>query len=215
MKILFLEDDPVIADIIIDFLEERWEVKHCYNSKEALALAESEHFSLYLFDINVPGISGIELLKQLRAFNDATPAIFITAYQDTGHLTRGFDAGAHDFIRKPFELDELRARIENIKRLFSIDESIAVSPSIQFNPTVHQITVDGTTTHISARESQLLSYLISNKQRVVSADEILQKLWDYDEMPGEDTVRTYVKTLRRLIGREHIINVRGVGYRFE
>ena len=215
MKILFLEDDPVIADIVNDFLEEQWEVMHCFNSRDALELAESENFSLYLFDINVPGISGIKLLKELRAFNDATPAIFITAYQDTDHLTQGFDAGAHDFIRKPFELDELRARIENIKRLFRIDEHIAISPSIMFNPTTHQIIKDGETLHISAKESQLLGYLISNKSRVVSTDEILQNLWDFDEMPGVDTVRTYIKTLRRLIGQEHIINVRGVGYRFE
>ncbi len=215
MKILFLEDDPVIADIIVDFLEESWEVKHCYDSKAALLLAESEEFSLYLFDINVPGISGIELLKELRSFNDATPAIFITAYQDTEHLTKGFDAGAHDFIRKPFELDELHARIENIKRLFNIDEKVTISPSIQFDPTLHQIISDGAAVHISAKESQLLSHLVSNRHRVVSADEILQRLWDYDEMPGEDTVRTYIKTLRRIIGKEHIINIRGVGYRFE
>lgn len=215
MKILFLEDDPVIADTVIDFLEESWEVRHCFDSAEALKLAEEEKFSLYIFDINVPGISGIELLKELRAFSDATPAIFITAYQETDYLTQGFDAGAHDFIRKPFELSELRARIENIKRLFSIDEAIAISPAITFNPTTHQIINDGQSTHISAKESRLLSYLITHRQRVVPTDEIVQNLWDYDEMPGSDTVRTYIKTLRRLIGKEHIINVRGVGYRFE
>lgn len=215
MKILFLEDDPVIADIVVDFLEESWEVTHCYNSKDALDAAESEHFSLYIFDINVPGISGIELLHELRSFNDATPAIIITAYQDTEHLTQGFDAGAHDFIRKPFELDELKARIENIRRLFSIGKRIAVSDTITFDPTTHQIIQEDKQIHISAKESQLLAYLITNKQRVVSADELLQALWDYDEMPGAETVRTYIKTLRKLIGKEHIRNIRGVGYQFE
>ena len=215
MKILFLEDDPVIADIMIDFLEESWKVTHCYNSKDAFDAAESEHFSLYIFDINVPGISGIELLRQLRSFNDETPAIIITAYQDTDYLTKGFDAGAHDFIRKPFELEELKARIENIRRLFSIGKSIAISDTITFDPTTHQIENANKRSHISAKESQMLAYLITNKHRVISTDEILQTLWDYDEMPEENTVRTYIKTLRRMIGKEHILNVRGVGYQFE
>lgn len=215
MKILFLEDDPVIADIVIDFLEESWEVVHCFNAEDALVLAESGTFSLYLFDINLPGISGIELLRELRAFNDATPAIFITAYRETAYLTRGFEAGAHDFIRKPFDLDELQARIENIRRLFCIDEVVTISPSLRFNPTTHEIIHDGTTTHISVKESRLLNYLIMHRNRIVSTDELLQNLWEYDEMPGGDTVRTYIKTLRRLLGKEHIVNIRGVGYRFE
>lgn len=215
MKTLFLEDDPVIADIIIDFLEESWEIKHCYNSRDALAAAESEQFSLYIFDINVPGISGIELLRELRSFNDMTPAIMITAYQDTDHLTQGFDAGAHDFIRKPFELDELHARIENIRRLFSIGKRMAISDTITFDPMTHQVSIAHKHFHISAKESQMLAYLIGNKHRVVSMNEILQALWDYDEMPEDNTVRTYIKTLRRIIGQEHIINVRGVGYQFE
>ena len=78
MKILLLEDDPVISDIVIDFLAEHYEVKHAFNSTEALSCAEDETFDLYIFDINVPGISGIKLLKSLRDFNDTTPAIFIT-----------------------------------------------------------------------------------------------------------------------------------------
>ncbi len=215
MKILFLEDDPVISDIVIDFLEESWDVTHCYHSKDALNTAESERFSLYIFDINVPGISGIELLCELRSFNDETPAIIITAYQDTKYLTQGFDAGAHDFIRKPFELDELHARIENIRRLFSIGKSIAISDTITFDPTTHQINNAQKRSHISAKESQILAYLITNRHRVVSTDEILQTFWEYDEMPKESTVRTYIKTLRKLIGKEHVLNIRGVGYRFE
>ena len=215
MKILFLEDDPVIADIIVDFLSESYEVRHCYDSQTALRLAEDESFSLYLFDINVPGISGVELLKSLRDFNDTTPAIFITAYQEVGYLREGFKAGANDFIRKPFELEELEARIQNIKRQFSIDEEIRIADDIYFNTLTHQIR-DGNEVHsISAKESTILHYLISNKNRVISADEILQNLWSFDEMPSHDTIRTYIKKLRQILGKEHIINIRGEGYRFE
>lgn len=215
MKILFLEDDPVIGDIVFDFLSESYEVKHCFNSKEALVVAESENFDLYIFDINVPGISGIELLKNLRDFNNTTPAIFITAYQELEYLKKAFEAGANDFIRKPFELEELQVRVENIKRLFSIDEEIKISSNISFNSIMAQIIKDGIKSSISIKESEVLYYLIKNKNRVISTNEILQNIWEYDEMPSSDTIRTYVKNLRHILGKEHIINIRGVGYRFE
>ncbi|RLA69248.1 MAG: DNA-binding response regulator, partial [Epsilonproteobacteria bacterium] len=87
--------------------------------------------------------------------------------------------------------------------------------TITFDPTTHQINNAQKRSHISAKESQILAYLITNRHRVVSTDEILQTFWEYDEMPKESTVRTYIKTLRKLIGKEHVLNIRGVGYRFE
>jgi len=215
MKILLLEDDPVIADIVLEFLSESYLVECCFNSQEALLLAESESYDLYLFDINVPGISGLELLKSLREFNDTTPAIFMTAYQEVKYLREGFDAGANDFIRKPFELEELHARIENIKRQYSIDEELALGNETFFNALTHKVRYRNEVLALSAKESGVLHYLVVNRNRVVSTDEILQKLWDYDEMPGPDTIRTYIKSLRNMLGKERIINVRGEGYRFE
>jgi len=215
MRILFLEDDPIIGSTVLDFLSESYEVKHCFNSKEALKTAEDDEYDLYVFDINVPGVSGIELLKSLRAFNDTTPAIFITAYQELKYLQKGFDAGANDFIRKPFELEELQARIENIKRQFSIDENVCIAENCSFNAMTHQIIKDEKATALSTKESKVLQYLILNKQRIVSTDELLQNLWEYDEMPSSDTIRTYIKNLRSLLGKEHIVNIHGQGYRFE
>ena len=215
MKILLLEDDPVISDIVIDFLSELYEVKHAFNSEEALRYAEEEGFDLYIFDINVPGISGIRLLKSLRDFNNTTPAIFVTAYQELTYLKEAFDAGANDFIRKPFELEELQVRIENIKKQFSLDEEIVINKQIRFNAVTHKITVADETLGLSAKESGVLAYLIRNKNHIVSTDEILQSLWSYDEMPGHDTIRTYIKNLRNIVGKEHIVNIRGEGYRFE
>lgn len=215
MKILLLEDDPVISDIVVDFLRESYEVRHAFNSTEALSCAEEENFDLYIFDINVPGISGTRLLKSLREFNDTTPAIFITAYQELSYLKEGFEVGANDFIRKPFELEELQLRIENIKRQFSIDEEITIDKNIRFNAMTHKVFSGDETLSISAKESGVLAYLIRNKNHVVSTDEILQSLWSYDDMPGHDTIRTYIKNLRNILGKEHIVNVRGEGYRFE
>ncbi|PHR54164.1 MAG: DNA-binding response regulator [Arcobacter sp.] len=215
MKILFLEDDPVIGNIVLDFLSEFYEVKHYFNSADALKEAENSSFDLYIFDINVPGISGLKLLKTLRDFNDTTPAIFITAYQELKYLQEGFELGANDFIRKPFEVEELQARIENIKRQFNIDEEIFISDSIRFNSVKHTIFVKDNKIALSAKESAVLYYLIGNKSHVVSTDEILQNIWNYDDMPTDVTIRTYIKNLRQILGKEHILNIRGEGYRFE
>ena len=215
MKILFLEDDAVIGNIIFEFLSEFYDVKHCFNSADALKYAEGNHYDLYIFDINVPGISGLKLLKSLRDFNDTTPAIFITAYQELKYLQDGFELGANDFIRKPFEVEELQARIENIKRQYNIDEEIFIADGIRFNIVEHKIFIDDKTFPISAKEGAILHYLIGNKSHVVSTNEILQNLWNYDDMPTDDTIRTYIKRLRQILGKEHILNIRGEGYRFE
>lgn len=215
MKILFLEDDPVIADIVVDFLSESYALRHCYDSQTALDFAESDDFDLYIFDINVPGISGIELLKSLREFNDTTPAIFLTAYQEVKYLKEGFKAGANDFIRKPFELEELALRIENLKHLFSLSEEIEIGDTLCLNTATHQLRKNEELISLSQKESKILQYLISHKNRVISTEEILQNLWSFDEMPSNDTIRTYIKNLRHILGKEHIINIRGEGYRFE
>jgi len=215
MKILFLEDDPVIGDIVSNYLAKTYEVRHCFDSNEALQYAENETYDLYIFDINVPGISGIELLKSLREFNDTTPAIFITAYQELKYLKEAFGAGANDFIRKPFELEELQARIENLKELLNIDAEVIINDSVSFNMKLHQITKDKKELCISAKESEILHYLIKNRQRVISSDELLQNLWEYESMPSGDAIRTYIKSLRSIIGKEHIVNVRGEGYTFQ
>jgi len=215
MKILFLEDDPVIGDIVSSYLAKTYEIKHCFDSNEALGYAENEKYDLYIFDINVPGISGIELLKSLREFNDTTPAIFITAYQELKYLKEAFGAGANDFIRKPFELEELQARVENLKELLNIDAEVIINDSVSFNMKLHQITKDKKELFISAKESEILHYLIKNRQRVISSDELLQNLWEYESMPSGDAIRTYIKSLRSIIGKEHIVNIRGEGYKFQ
>ena len=215
MHILLLEDDTVLADILIDYLGEFNKVTHTYSMKKALALCEASSFDLYIFDINVPDGDGISLLKELRSFSDETPAIFITAFHDTAHLKSAFESGGNDFIKKPFELEELTQRIENIKRHFGLDREIALTLEWQFDHEAHLLKQGEKKQSLSAKESDMLHYLYKNRQRVISSDELLQNLWEYEEMPSEDTIRTLIKQLRKQIGKEHIVNIRGEGYRFE
>jgi DNA-binding response OmpR family regulator len=215
MQILLLEDDPVLADILVDFLEEKHTVTHTYSMQEALHLTVEQKFDLYIFDINLPDGNGISLLKELRGFNDETPVIFITAFHDTGHLKAAFESGGNDFIKKPFDLEELSQRIENIKRHYGLDSQIKLTETLLFNPQTHALTDQDVSRRLSSKESACLHYLYKNRHRVVSSDELLQNLWAYDEMPSEEAVRTLIKQLRRQIGKERIINIRGEGYRYE
>ena len=215
MKILLLEDDTVLADILVDFLQESYEVTHTYSMKEALSLSENSSFDLYIFDINVPDGDGISLLKEIRQFKDKTPTIFITAFHDTKYLKEAFESGANDFIKKPFDLEELAQRVENIKRHFGLSSVIELASNIEFDTQTHMLKNSSSLTTLSAKESSCLHYLYKNRSRVVSVDEILQNLWEYDDMPSDDAIRTIIKELRKALGKEHILNVRGEGYRFE
>ena len=215
MKILLLEDDTALASILVDFLEESYEVMQTYSMKKAMSLSEEQKFDLYIFDINVPDGDGISLLKELRSFHDATPTIFITAFHDTKYLKAAFESGANDFIKKPFDLEELSQRIENIKRQFGLDALINITESIRFDTKRHLIHTADKTYSMTHKESDFLHYLYKNRSRVVSSDELLQNIWEFDEMPSDDAVRTAVKNLRKQIGKEHIINIRGEGYTFE
>jgi len=215
MQILLLEDDTVLANILVDYLRESYEITHTYSMNKALTLAEDNSFDLYIFDINVPDGDGISLLKKLRSFSDNTPTIFVTAFHDTQHLKDAFQSGGNDFIKKPFELEELSQRIENIKRQFGLDREIRLTDEFLFDTQAHLLKSKKAQQVLSHKESELLHYLYKNRQRVLSSDELLQNLWEYEEMPSEDTIRTLIKQLRKYIGKEHIINIRGQGYRFE
>lgn len=217
MRILLLEDDPILSDIVGDYLDGYYETARAYTADEALALTEKQRYDLFIFDINVPGKNGIELLKELRSFSITTPAIIVTAYEDTTHLKAGFDAGAHDYIRKPFSLEELKVRIENSKRLFNIEqyESVAVSDACRYNPGNKMIECAGKRQPLAPKEAAILEYFLAHPGRTIPSDELVQNLWDYDHLPSDATLRSHIRRLREFVGNDTISTVRGIGYRYE
>ncbi|MEN4053631.1 response regulator transcription factor [Sulfurimonas sp. NWX79] len=215
MKILLLEDDTALAHILVDYLEDEYEVVQTYSVKKALTLTEEQKFDLYIFDINVADGDGISLLRELREFHDETPAIFITAFHDTKYLKSAFGAGANDFIKKPFDLDELGVRIENLKRHFGLASLVELGEGLVLDTKTHSLTQEDKTVHLTQKESECLHYFYKNRHRIISSDELLQNFWEFDEMPSDDAIRTIVKNLRKHIGKEHIVNIRGEGYKFE
>jgi len=217
MKLLLMEDDPVLSDILLDFLRGDYSVDYAFNSEDVYTLLENRRYDLFIFDINVTGQNGLELLEELRSFSNSTPAIFITAYRDTEHLQKAFDAGAHDYIKKPFELEELTARIENTKRLFHIDttQQEPISESMSFNPQTKEIQTPGGLISLGAKDALLLAYFLKNRTRLISNEELIQNIWDFDSMPSDATLRSHIRTLREIIGKEKIKTIRGEGYLYE
>ncbi|MEA3371708.1 MAG: response regulator transcription factor [Campylobacterota bacterium] len=217
MKILLMEDDAVLSDILIDFLSESWDVDYAYDSNTVYEKLETQSYDLFIFDINVAGKSGLELLKELREFHNTTPAIIITAYTDTKHLKDAFLSGAHDYIKKPFELDELTMRILNTKKLFNIEtkNSIAISKNIAFRIDEKEITKDGQKISLGNKDTLMLAYFVKNAGRLIKSEELTQNVWDFDSIPSDATLRSHIRTLREIIGKEKIKTIRGEGYIYE
>ncbi|WP_304545944.1 response regulator transcription factor [Sulfurimonas microaerophilic] len=217
MHILVMEDDPVLGDILVDYLSELYTVDHAYHSDEVYALLDKNSYDLFIFDINVVGKNGLRLLQELREFSYTTPTIFITAYKDTKHLTQAFEAGAHDYIKKPFELDELQARILNLKRIFNLDQqtSIQLSSDLVFNPKTKTIDKENQTISLGQKNTLILEYFLKNKARIISNDELMQNVWDYDSLPSEATLRSHIRDIRNIIGKEKIKTIRSEGYIYE
>ena len=217
MKILLMEDDAVLSDILLDFLAESWEVDYAFNSDEVYQQLEKNRYDLFIFDINVAGKNGLELLSELREYNNTTPCIVITAYRDTKHLQAAFDSGAHDYIKKPFELEELNARILNTQKLFNIEtqQKIEIGADSYFFPKERKLSIGSKSLTLGLKDSSLLNYFLINQKRVISSDELMQNIWDYDNLPSDATLRSHIRTLRELIGKEKIRTLRGEGYLYE
>jgi two-component system, OmpR family, response regulator len=217
MKILLLEDDLILNEIIEEHLiSKNNDVISTFSGDEAQDIIYSQTFDLMLFDVNVPNINGFELLTDLRKNGIKTPVIYITSAHLLEDIEKGFNSGCDDYIKKPFELRELDLRIENIKRLHNISNSniIEISQDIFLDKDNLIININGKKIHIAQKESEVLEYLIKNKNKSVSIEELSINVWTYEESPIASTIRTYIKNLRKILGEESIINIRGVGYRF-
>ena len=218
MRILLLEDDFMLADILYHHLKElSYEVLHVDDGAKALEEVSSNTFDLMILDINVPKVSGLDVIKSIREYNDMTPAILITAYQDTKHLKNGFENGCDDYIKKPFDLEELDLRINNIKKRFSIenDNIVKIDEVMYMIPSKNLLSIDGVEHQLAKKEIEILLYLTSRKKRVISGDELIQNLWEFEEMPTDATIRVYIRNLRNIVGKERIKTIRGSGYFFE
>ncbi len=218
MKILLLEDDPILSEIIEEFLcEHGYHVTLFYDGQEALDALFVDKFDILVLDINVPSLSGFELLKALKEAGIITPTIFITSLSQINDVKKGFALGAEDYLKKPFELEELLVRIERTKKLHNIEQNktIKLSDTMTYEPFNNTLFSASENFQLRKKEAQLLDYFLSQQNRLLSFEEIIEEVWRFDEVPTHATVRTYIKNLRSYGLEANIENIKGVGYRFK
>ncbi|WP_419771457.1 MAG: response regulator transcription factor [Candidatus Marinarcus sp.] len=217
LKILLLEDDELFAQSIEDFLsEEGFIVDIAYDGEEALDKNYENNYDLYLLDINVPKLSGLDFLKSLRTINDETPAIFLTSYKDKETLKQGFVNGADDFLTKPIDLEELILRIKSLlKRAGKTTDIVVLENNILFNPSTQRIFKDNLDLNAPVKVVQLFELCLENRHSIVTKDMIVSKLWSTSEEYSEGSIRVYINNLKKIIGKDSIVNVKGIGYKIE
>lgn len=214
MKILLLEDDVILQEIIEEYLQEQgYEVESFFDGEKALDAMGITAYDMLLLDVNVPNIDGFEILSYLREIGNTTPAIYITSLAGITDLKKGFDLGADDYLKKPFELEELNARIEHIIKIYRLQEEIEFD-GMKFIPKAHQILVGDKVIEMRQKEARVLEYFIRNTGKIISCNEIIENVWDDEHIPTYATIRTYIKNLRKMFVKDYFDNIKGEGYRF-
>ena len=217
-KLLLLEDESGLNETITEYLQEQgFDVLSVYDGDDAQDKIYEQEFDLLLLDVNVPGVDGFTLLKSARASGSKTPAIFLTSRSALVDVEDGFESGADDYLRKPFALKELLLRIENLlKRHFHHENStiIDLGDGMTYETATLTLMKEGEGVVLSDKESRLLKLFIQRRDELIVHEVIREQLWDFDEEPSDDALRTYIKHLRQLLGKERIVSHKRLGYQF-
>lgn len=218
MRILVVEDEKSLNRVITKRLEnEGYSVDSCFDGEEAMHFASVGEFDAVVMDIMMPKINGIEVVKRLRDRNDKTPVIFLTAKDSVSDRVTGLDAGAEDYLVKPFAFEELLARIRVMTRKAAGSATNVFTISDLTLDTVSKTVVRGDKNiNLSAKEYEILEYMILNQGIVLSREKIENHVWNFDYSGGTNVVDVYIRYLRKKIDDEYevklIHTVRGMGY---
>jgi DNA-binding response OmpR family regulator len=214
-QILLIEDDPRIQEIVQRGLGARgFAVTSASDGPTGLESARASDVDLVLLDLKLPGMEGERVLEGIRATNPRLPVIVLTASDDVRSKVGGLDAGADDYMTKPFSIEELTARIRARLRFRDDDGGILRAGPLVLDLAAHRATLEGREITLSAREIGLLAVFLRHPGQALSRGQLLRLVWHLDFDPGSNVVDVYVAALRRKIGAGFIQTVRGLGYRF-
>jgi DNA-binding response OmpR family regulator len=210
-QILLLEDDKLLAQSVIEELEEEGiSVDWADDASRAADLSFDQKYDLYLFDVNLPDVNGFDFLRDLRESGDTTPTIFLTSKQRLEDVKSGFDAGAVDYIKKPFEMEELLIRISSKLPKQSLT---TITKTLSIDEKMNQIICQGTPIELAHKEYEIARFLILNSSRVVSKEDIITEFYS-DEPISDSTLRVYFNKIKNACSEcLELENIRGVGYR--
>jgi two-component system response regulator QseB len=215
MRLLLVEDDPMIGEAIRAGLRrEGFAVDWVHHAESAAQVLGSEPFELLLLDLGLPGSDGLKLLKSLRARGETLPVLIITARDAVSDRVAGLDAGGDDYLVKPFDLDELAARVRALlRRKSGRSSSVLEHLGVMLDPATHRVTQQGKEVALSPREFALLQLLMEHRGRILSRAQLEERLYGWGEEVESNAVEVHIHGLRRKLGAQFISNVRGVGYR--
>lgn len=214
MRLLLVEDDPLLGDGIRAGLSQQdYTVDWFKHGRDAEAALMSEHYDLMVLDLGLPDKPGLTLLKQLRSRGDDLPVLILTARDAVSDRVDGLDSGADDYMIKPFDLDELLARLRALLRRHSGRASSAIiHGNLVLDPAAHSVTLDGKSIDISPREYAVLHLLLENTGKVMSRSRLEEGLYSWGEEVESNAVEVYIHHLRKKLGSALIRTIRGVGY---
>ncbi|HEY9880375.1 MAG TPA: response regulator transcription factor [Leptolyngbyaceae cyanobacterium] len=229
MRILIVEDDIQLSEVITEALTRRqYVVDIARDGVAALNLAESIRYDLIILDVTLPKLNGIQLCQQLRAAEAgskqtklAVPVLMLTARDTVADKILGLDAGADDYVTKPFDLEELMARVRALLRRGSSNSEISLSwGNLRLTPSTYEATYNDHPLTLTPKEFALLELLVNSGRRILSRSGMIEQLWSVDDSPAEETVTSHIRGLRqklRTLGapEDFIETVHGLGYRLK
>lgn len=221
MRVLVVEDEKDLNSIICSKLvKEDYNVDACYDGQAALDYMEAENYDGAIMDIMIPNKDGITVLREMRTAGIQVPVLFLTAKTETQDIVRGLDAGASDYMTKPFEFSELMARLRVMLRTQNpVNENVITCGSLVVDMNNRQAIRDGKVIDLTVREYAILEYLARNRNVVVTREQIRVNIWNIDDDVNSNVIDVYIRYLRRKIDDNYeeklIHTIRGVGYKLE
>jgi len=214
MRVLLVEDDPMIAKGLQTALrQDGYAVDGVSDGRRAAEALRTETFDIVLLDLGLPGRDGLAVLRELRGRGDSTPVIIVTARDETRNRIEGLDAGADDYIIKPFDLDEIAARMRSVlRRAAGRGDPCIRHGGISMNPVTHAVERDGVAVALSAHEFSVLEALLQRPGAVLSRAQLEDRLYGWSDSIESNAVEVYIHALRRKLGSDSIRTLRGVGY---
>ncbi|MFR2717461.1 MAG: response regulator transcription factor [Anaerococcus obesiensis] len=218
MKILIVEDEKILNNTINKSLKDAgYEVESAFDGFDAMEMIEIESYDLIVLDLNLPNMDGMEILKNLRKEDVETKVLILSARSQIQDKVEGLDAGANDFLQKPFHLDELKARVRSLTRRNFIQNNTELSfDKIKFDSKNRTIFIDDKELKLTRKESGILEYLLLNQGRPVSQEELIDHVWDSSVDLLSNSIRVHIsalrKKLKRELGYDPIENRIGIGY---
>ena len=214
MRILLVEDDPILGDGIKSGLaQDKYNVDWITKGDQASQALQTDQYDLLLLDLNLPVKSGLEILKELRQKGNAIPVLILTAHNATEDRVKGLDMGADDYLTKPFDLDEMLARVRALfRRSKGRTSPTLIHKELELNPTEHTLTVSGTPIDLSPVEFNLLQLMLESRGHVFPRTQLEDNLFGWNKDVDSNTIEVHIHHLRKKLGSDLIRTVRGVGY---